>query len=203
MQRLEYYDKLEGDRAEEIPDSLIQIYHTRNGREVIDGRGIEPDEEVDPGEFSRLTATIYAENFVFDYATKFYYANQENPPAKDFYLSEEEYNKFKAYVLEQDFSYSTASEERLKKMKETAEEEGFYEDMQSEYEALLAKVVPSKERDLEKFKSEIKQLLENEIVSRFHYQEGRAVHSFKDDVYLNKAVEIFNNNETYDTILGN
>jgi len=203
VQRLEYYDKLEGDRAEEIPDSLIQIYHTRNGREVIDGRGIEPDEEVDPGEFSRLTATIYAENFVFDYATKFYYANQGNPPAKDFDLSEEEYNKFKAYVLEQDFSYSTASEERLKKMKETAEEEGFYEDMQSEYEALLAKVVPSKDRDLEKFKSEIKQLLENEIVSRFHYQEGRAIHSFKDDVYLNKAVEIFNNNETYDTILGN
>lgn len=203
VQRLEYYDKLEGDRAEEIPDSLIQIYHTRNGREVIDGRGIEPDEEVDPGEFSRLTATIYAENFVFDYATKFYYANQGNPPAKDFDLSEEEYNKFKAYVLEQDFSYSTASEEQLKKMKETAEEEGFYEDMQSEYEALLAKVVPSKDRDLEKFKSEIKQLLENEIVSRFHYQEGRAIHSFKDDVYLNKAVEIFNNNETYDTILGN
>lgn len=203
VQRLEYYDKLEGDRAEEIPDSLIQIYHTRNGREVIDGRGIEPDEEVDPGEFSRLTATIYAENFVFDYATKFYYANQGNPPAKDFDLSEEEYNKFKAYVLEQDFSYSTASEERLKKMKETAEEEGFYEDMQSEYEALLAKVVPSKDRDLEKFKSEIKQLLENEIVSRFHYQKGRAIHSFKDDVYLNKAVEIFNNNETYDTILGN
>lgn len=203
VQRLEYYDKLEGNRPEEIPDSLIQIYHTRNGREVIDGRGIEPDAEVDPGEFSRLTATIYSENFVFDYATKFYYENQDNPPAQDFDLSEEDYKKFKAYVLEQDFSYSTASEERLKKMKETAEEEGFYEDMQSEYEALLAKVVPSKERDLEKFKSEIKQLLENEIVSRFHYQEGRAVHSFKDDVYLNKAVEIFDNTDSYNTILGN
>ena len=39
-------------------------------------------------------------------------------PAESFNLPEAEYEKFKAYVLEQDFTYSTASEERLKKMKE-------------------------------------------------------------------------------------
>ncbi len=202
VQRLEYYDKADGDRPEEVPDSLLQIFHTRNGREVIDGRGIEPDAEVDPGTFSRLTSTLYAENFIFDYATAYFYAHQDAPPAADFSMSEEEYAKFKAYVLAQDFDYSTASEERLKKMKETAEDEGFYEDLSAEYEALLKKVVPSKERDLEKFESEIKQLLENEIVSRFHYQEGRAVHSFKEDVFMLKAIEIFETDKQYDTILG-
>lgn len=203
VQRLEYYDKPEDERPEEVPDSLLQVFHTRNGREVIDGRGIEPDATVDPGEFSRLTSTIYAENFIFDYATLYFYAHKDNPPEPDFDLSDEEYAKFKAYVLSKDFSYSTASEERLKKMKETAEEEGFYKDLEEEYEALLKKVVPSKERDLEKFQDEIKRLLENEIVSRFHYQKGRAVHAFKDDVYVSKALEIFENGKEYDTILGN
>lgn len=203
VQRLEYYDKDDADRPEEIPDSLLQVFHTRNGREVIDGRGIEPDAEVDPGKFSRLTSTIYAENFIFDYATQYFYAHKDEVPAKDFDLPESEYTKFKEFVLSKEFTYSTASEEQLKKMKETAEKEGFYEDVQAEYDALLAKVVPSKERDLEKFEDEIKQLLENEIVSRYHYQEGRVIHAFKDDVYMQKALEIFEKNNEYNTILGN
>ena len=203
VQRLEYYDRAEGNRPEEIPDSLIQIFHTKNGREVIDGRGIEPDAEVDPGEFSRLTAVVFAKNFIFDFATDYYYRHLDDAPAADFDLPASEYEAFKKYVLEQDFTYSTASEERLKKMKETAEEEGFYEDMKDEYDALMAKVVPSKERDLEKFKGEIIQLLENEIVSRYYYQNGRAIQAFKDDVFMQRAMEIFKSSNEYDTILGN
>lgn len=203
VQRLEYYDRVDGDRPEEVPDSLIQIFHTTNGREVIDGRGVEPDAAVEPGEFSRLTAVLFGQNFVFDFATEYYYRNLGNTPKEDFDLPESEYEAFKQYVLEQEFTYSTASEERLKKMKETAEAEGFYEDMKDEYEALLNKVVPSKERDLEKFKDEIIQLLENEIVSRYHYQNGRAVHAFKDDVFMQRAMEIFKSSDEYNTILGN
>ncbi|XOV65956.1 MAG: S41 family peptidase [Fluviicola sp.] len=203
VQRLEYYDRAEGDRPEEVPDSLLQVFYTKNGREVIDGRGIEPDAEVDPGEFSRLTAVLYGQNFIFDFATQYYYRNKDNVPSKDFDLPESEYEAFKKYVLEQEFTYSTASEEELKKMKETAEEEGFYKDMKDEYEALLQKVVPSKERDLEKFKDEITQLIENEIVSRYHYQTGRSVHAFKDDVFMQRAMEIFKSSDEYNTILGN
>ena len=91
----------------------------------------------------------------------------------------------------------------LKKMKKTAEEEGFYNDMKTEYDLLLEKVVPSKERDLEKFKPEIIRLVENEIVSRYHFQKGRAQHAFKDDEYIRAGIEIFNKQDEYYTILGN
>lgn len=203
VQRLEYYDKKEGEGAEEIADSLITIFKTQNGRDVIDGRGIEPDIEVDKKEFSRLTSTLYSNNFVFDFATDYYYSHESIAPASDFSLTDAEYEAFKSYVLKQDFSYSTASEEMLKKMKETAEEEGFYEDASSEYQALLEKVVPSKERDLDKFKSEIAELLENEIVSRYFYQRGRAEQAFKTDAYILETMKIFQNLSTYNTILGN
>ncbi|GAB5417435.1 MAG: S41 family peptidase [Crocinitomicaceae bacterium] len=202
VQRLEYYDRAEGDRPEEVPDSLLQIFYTENGREVIDGRGVEPDAAVEQEEFSRFTAVLFGQNFIFDFATQYYSDHLDNPPAPDFDLSDADYEAFKEYVLAQEFTYSTASEERLKRMKETAEEEGFYEDMKDEYEALLEKVVPSKERDLDKFAHQIKQLLENEIVSRFHYQNGRAVHAFKDDVYMQRALEILKSDSEYNTILG-
>lgn len=203
VQRLEYYDKLDGDNAEEIPDSLIQIFKTPNGREVIDGRGVEPDVEIDVKAFSRLTATLFRENLVFDYTTQYFFKHREDEMAVNFTLSDADYEAFKQFVLEHDFTYSTASEEMLKKMKKTAEDEGFYDDMQGEYESLMEKVVPSKERDLEKFKAEIISLIENEIVSRYHFQEGRAQHAFKDDEYIKAALEVFNKEGAYDTILGN
>lgn len=203
VQRLEYYDKKEGEGAEEIADSLITIFKTKNGRDVIDGRGIEPDIEVEKKEFSRLTSTLFNNSFVFDFATDYYYSHESIAPAGDFSLSEADYEAFKSYVLKQDFTYTTASEEMLKKMKETAEEEGFYEDASAEYQALLEKVVPSKERDLDKFKSEIAELLENEIVSRYFYQRGRAEQSFKTDAYILETMKIFQNLSTYNTILGN
>ncbi len=203
VQRLEYYDREDGKRPEAIPDSLITIFKTKNGREVIDGRGIEPDIDVDKKEFSRLTATVFSNNFLFDYATEYYYKHPSIASAGEFKLTDAEYKAFKEYVLTQDFTYSTASEEILKEMKEAAEEEGFYEDASAEYEALLEKVVPSKERDLEKFKSEIVELLENEIVSRYHYQTGRTEHAFNYDDDMKEVFRLFENLEEYNTILGN
>lgn len=203
VQRLEYYDKEGNAKPKEIADSLLTKFKTKNGREVIDGRGIEPDVAIDLNDLSRLTATIYGNNFLFDYATEYYYAHPTISSARDFLLTDAEYDKFKQYVLAQDFTYSTASEEMLKRMKETAEEEGFYGDATAEYEALMAKVTPSKERDLEKFKSEIKELLENEIVSRYYFQRGRAEHAFREDKFVGESIDILQNKTRYNTILGN
>jgi len=202
VQRLEYYDKDEGSKPFEIADSLVKKFKTQNGRDVIDGRGIEPDVAVDLKEYSRLTATIFRENLVFNYATEFYNKNQTISPADKFELNDEMYAEFKDYVLKHEFTYSTASEEMLKKMKETAEDEGFFIESEAEYNALLEKVVPSKERDLEKFKPEIKRMLENEIISRYYFQRGRAVHAFKDDLNISKSIEILNDLKSYNTILG-
>ena len=203
VQRLEYYDKEEGTKPKEIADSLLKVFKTKNGRDVIDGRGIEPDVEVTEKEFSRLTTMIYANNLIFTYATTYQIDHPSIAEAGKFALSDQDYETFKAYVLKEDFTYSTASEEMLKKMKETAVEEGFYDESKAEYEALMAKVVPSKERDLEKFKEEIKTLLENEIVSRYYFQKGRAKDAFRNDHTLEKALEILKNKTQFNTILGN
>jgi carboxyl-terminal processing protease len=202
VQRLEYYEKEEGERPKEIPDSLLKVFKTANGRDVIDGRGIEPDVKVELENLSRLTATIYANNLIFNFATRYHNSHPTIAEAGKFALTDAEYDEFKKYVLAEEFTYSTASEEMLKKMKETAEKEGFYEDSKAEYDALMARVVPSKERDLEKFRSEIKYLLENEIISRYYYQKGRAIDAFRNDLYVEKALEILKNRSTYNTILG-
>lgn len=201
VQKLEYYEKPEDQRPKEIPDSLIRVFKTKNGRDVIDGRGIEPDIKVEEKEFSRLSAMLIGNNIVFHYATNYYFANKTIEPAKSFSLSDADYEVFKAMALKDTFNYSTASEEVLKKVKKTAEEEGYYGDMQAEYDALLAKVTPSKARDLDKFKPEIKEMIENEIVSRYYFQKGRAENAFKYDDFVSKSIEILKNTSEYNKIL--
>jgi carboxyl-terminal processing protease len=200
VQKLDYYAKNEG-KVGEVPDSLITIFKTKNGRDVIDGRGIEPDVKVEGEDLGRLTATMMIKNVIFDYATLYHSKHPTIAEPKIFKLTSNEYAAFKKYVLEKDFQYSTASEEMLKKVLETAKEEGYDESMSAEYEALMKKVKASKEKDLELFKDQIIDLLENEIISRYYYQNGRILHSFKDDSSLKKAIEILNDEAQYKKIL--
>jgi carboxyl-terminal processing protease len=202
VQRLEYYDKEAGEKPKVIADSLLKKFKTQNGRDVIDGRGIEPDLVIEKELYSRLLAQLVNSNILFDYATIYYHSHPSISAAESFQLTTEEYEAFKKYVLIQNFTYNTASEEELEKMKKTAEEEGYFEDIKADYEALLSKVTPSKERDLEKFKAEINDFLSNEIVSRYYYQKGRAQQAFQSDLDVKKAIELLKNMQQYDTILG-
>lgn len=201
VQRLEYYDRNEGAKPEDVPDSLLHIFKTKNGRDVIDGRGIEPDVPVSAPDLSRLSITMYANNILFNYATAYAKDHPTIVSADQFTLTDEAYELFKAYAIKDTFTYSTASEEILKRMKETIEKEKLTDESKAEYEALMVKITPSKERDLNKYQDEIRALLENEIVSRYYYQKGRVMSSFNHDVILNKGIEILNNTQQYNTIL--
>lgn len=201
VQRLEYYDKESNAKAKEIPDSLLKTFQTKNGRNVIDGRGIEPDVKIETPDYSRLTAVLMTSNCIFNYATEYALTHPSILKAEEFHLSESEYLDFQKYALAQEFNYTTASEEALKKMKETAEKEGYFQEIKSDYEDMISKVTPSKERDLQKFKSEIAELLENEIISRYYFQKGRTVASLKNDIVVQRAIEVLTNSTELNTIL--
>jgi carboxyl-terminal processing protease len=201
VQRLEYYDKETGEKPKEIADSLVKSFQTKNGRKVIDGRGIEPDVKVELEDLSRLSAMLLTKNLIFNYATEFNSKNNTISKPEEFKLSDSQYEEFKAFALKDEFNYTTASEEALKKMKETAEKEGYFNEVKSEYEAMMTKVTPSKSRDLDKFKEEISQMLENEIVSRYYFQKGRTINSFRYDNVLLKAKDVLGNSKEYNTIL--
>ncbi|MGB0932728.1 MAG: S41 family peptidase [Lishizhenia sp.] len=200
VQKLDYAHRIDG-KVDEIPDSLLTKFQTKNGRTVIDGRGVEPDVTVEDEELSRLTLKLLTENIIFDFATQFAAENDTLPSPENFELTDETYAVFKSFVLKKDFEYSTASEEMLKRLKTIMEQEVYYSDAKKEYDALLEKVVPSKARDLDKFSNQIKELLQNEIVSRYYYQKGRAINSFKNDKMLKEAISILKNEKQYNSIL--
>ena len=203
VQRLEYYDKESGAKPKEISDSLLRKFKTQNGRDVIDGRGIDPDLAIEKEDLSQFSALLFNKNILFNYATQYRAINKEIAAADKFQLSDDEYALFKTYVLNAKLNYSTAAQNALKKLKLEAEKEGTFDELKAEYENILLKISPDPTKDLDKYRIEIAEMLENEIVSRYYFQKGRTINSFEHDPAVIKAIQTAMDNNSYNAILKN
>jgi len=201
IQALDYTHRNEDGSVGHIPDSLISAFKTQNGRTVYDGGGISPDIKIESEEVSQMTISLISQNVIFDYATKFAYQNPTIPKVEDFTITNEIYNDFVSFALEQDFDYKTESEKELKELIKIAKREKYYQRAEKEIEALQSKLKNDKARDLNAFKPEIIQFLRDEIVGRYYYQEGQIKTNLKDDNQLDKAIELLKNPEKYQAIL--
>jgi carboxyl-terminal processing protease len=193
IQALDYTHRNDDGSVDKVSDSLMTVYKTKGGRSVYDGSGIYPDVFVQPFKYHQITQILVNKYYIFDYATEFTRTHPTISPAKDFSLSDAEYQNFVTYLNNKDYNYQTAAEKTLANLKLDAEAEKKFELIKGDYESLKAKVSTSKKADLSLYKSEIKKVLEGEIVQRFYFQNGRTVQAFQYDIELKKAAEIINN----------
>ncbi len=107
VQRLEYYDDANGGKPTEIADSLLQKFTTKNGRQVIDGRGIEPDIKIEDSVYSDYTRTLINKHHIFHYATTFRNTHPSITSAETFELSTIEIEEFRSYLKNKGFVYTS------------------------------------------------------------------------------------------------
>lgn len=201
IQRLDYGHKDEFGRAIEVPDSLIKEFKTTKGRIVKDGAGITPDIFMEPKEYSDLLITLVSENLIFKYATEYFYAHPTISSAKEFSLTDAEYQAFVDYVSAKNIEYRTSSTEMMKELEGVIKEDAFWEEVGPEFDALKQKLERSVSADLIKFKAEIKRYLETEIVGRYYFGQGRIEAELPHDQEVQKALEVLNNKALYTSVL--
>jgi carboxyl-terminal processing protease len=184
-----------------IPDSLISEFKTRNGRIVKDGGGIAPDIEILPESLSQITAELFVRNYIFDYATIYFWSHPGIKTPDGFSFTDQDYADFKTFLLNRNFSYRTITEESLNELITNAKKEKYYDIHKDIFTALEKDIAHSLDQDLTVFRSEITDLLEEEITGRYFYESGSIEWSIKKDKQILKAVEILNNKEEYNSIL--
>lgn len=201
IQKLDYSEKDEFGRAKPVPDSLKGEFSTKNGRKVFDGDGIEPDIFIEEEKTAPILSTLMRKNLIFDYATLYRLENESIAPPESFKLSDEEYAAFKEFLSDKDYDYTTKTEEMLEKLEKATKKEQYYEKLQEAYAALKSEIKHNKEQDLETFEEQIIPVLENEIASRYYYQQGRILTSMNGDKNIEKAIAVFTENQLYKGIL--
>ncbi|MCR5036836.1 MAG: S41 family peptidase [Bacteroidales bacterium] len=182
-------------------DTLGKAFHTANGRVVYEGHGIQPDVKIEPTMASTITMNLYAKNLFFKYANKYYRKHKSIKSAKDFQISDAEYEDFMQFVKDEGFTFTSQSEKEIKELERVAKLEGYLEDIQPMLDEAKAKIEVEKTKDLLDNRSEIEEMLEAEIVSRYYYQKGRIIATLDDDPELAKAFEVILDQEEYNNIL--
>ena len=200
IQKLDYAHRDSTGKAIEFQEDTTAEFKTRNGRPVFDGRGILPDIQVEDPELAKVVGGLYSSDLIFDFATKYRMENAEIGPAEDFKITDAIYNDFIAYVNGRHFDYDTETMEALEELEEKAKQERYYEHARVAIDALRKEVTPDRSEDLVRFRADIEEVLRSELVSRYHYQTGRAKTAMDTDPYIRKAVEVLNGN-TYPEIL--
>jgi carboxyl-terminal processing protease len=201
IQALDFSHPNEDGSVGIIPDSLISEFKTRNGRVVKDGGGITPDVEVVPSQLSQVTTELFLRNYIFDFATRYYWSHTGLKSIEDFSFTDKDYSDFKDYLVSRKFSYKTITEESLNELIANAKKEKYYDLHKDLFSELQRDLNHTIDMDLTTFKDEITDLLEDEILSRYFYEEGSIAWSVKNDEQVLKAVDILNKREDYNSIL--
>jgi carboxyl-terminal processing protease len=184
-----------------IPDSLISEFKTKAGRIVKDGGGISPDIDILPEPLSQIATELYLRNYIFDYATNYYWAHPDIKKPEQFSLTDKDYNDFKTLLLNRNFSYKTVTEESLNELISNAKKEKYYDLHKDLFIELEKDISHSLDQDLTTFRSEITDLIEDEIIRRYFYEDGAIAWTIKKDEQVLKALQILNNKEEYISIL--
>ena len=201
VQAIDYAHRNEDGSVARIPDSLTTVFHTAAGRKVRDGGGVSPDIEVKQERLPNILFYLVRDNLIFDYATDYCLKHPAIASAKEFELTDADYEEFKNKVKGADFKYDQQSEKILNTLKEAAEFEGYMKDASDEFKALENKLKHNLDRDLDYFSKDIKKMIAEEIIKRYYYQEGAIIQQLKDDKDLDEAVKVLTNPERYQQIL--
>lgn len=200
VQRINY--RHGNGRDENVPDSLITEFRTRNGRKVYDGNGLMPDLKLEPEYISTFAVMLYNMGYIEDFLDEYV---RRNPSLKvdnrTFSISDKDYEDFMTFMADKDVPYESQTRLALDMLKRTAKQERYDEAFAEELEQISEKLKDQKMDNLRNYRTEITELLNSDIVLRHNYYEGVVEHSLVGDSVVMQAVELLGDRARYDKIL--
>ncbi|GAB3978931.1 S41 family peptidase [Spirosoma terrae] len=201
IQAIDYSHRNADGSVGKIPDSLKTAFKTKAGRVVYDGGGVLPDVVIEAPNPTPIALSLTNKGLIFDYAVKYRHDHPTIKPAREFHLTDAEYQDFAKWAGDKEYDYTTQVEKDLGTLEASAKKEKYFDQIQDQLKALKTKVSHSKEADMMTFKTEIKTLLEQEIAGHYYLQKGIKEASFATDPELKAALDLFKDMNRYTSIL--
>ena len=188
VQAIDYANRNEDGSVGHIPDSLTQEFKTASGRIVRDGGGITPDVDIDVPQYSRLVYSLVLggvlDRYVIDYARR----HPSIPAVDEFHFSDEDFEDFISFAKTQEFDYRSSAKTYFDIMKTELEKDGLADAMTEELKALEKAIEMDKERFIRLKKNEIIPFIEEELATRYWFQEAGVQVRLRYDDQLKKAL---------------
>ena len=188
VQAIDYSNRNEDGSVGHIPDSLTREFKTASGRIVRDGGGITPDIDIPVPRYSRLVYSLVLGGVIDQYMIEYARKHDSIAEVDDFHFTDEEFEDFIEYAKTQDFDYRSSAKTLYDQMKKELEKDGLAEAMTAELDALEKALEMDKERFIRLKKDEIIPFIEEEIVTRYWFQEAGIKVRLRYDTQLKEAL---------------
>ena len=190
VQAIDYSHRNEDGSVGHIPDSLTKEFKTASGRIVRDGGGITPDVTIKPKEYSRLVYALVLGGVIDQYAIDYSRRHSSIPAVEEFHFGDSDFEDFIKFAKTQDFDYRSSAKTLYDQMKKELEKDGLAESMSEELKAMEKALDMEKEKFLRLKKKEIIPFIEEELATRYWYQEAGVKVRLRYDDQLEKALGV-------------
>ena len=196
VQRLDYSHRDGEGEVHAMADSALKTFATRNGREVLEGRGVLPDVEVAAPELSYVLDGLMEEHILFDFAVEKRDALVAPDNASEFGLTEEVWREFVEHVSSLDkVPYASGTFKAFAALEETARKERLAQDNVKALDLLKEGLLADVPADLSRYEASIRKALEQELVVHLYNATGRYQHGLMVDPVSLRAVALLESNE--------
>ena len=189
VQAIDYANRNEDGSVGHIPDSLTKEFRTVSGRIVRDGGGITPDVDIPFKEYNRLVYSLVLGGVIDQYVIDYCRRHESIPAVDDFYYDDEDFEDFVAFAKTQEFDYRSSAKTYFDQMKKQLEKDGIADSMSQELNALEKSLEMDKERFIRLKKDEIVPFIEEEIATRYWFQEAGVKVRLRYDQQLKQALQ--------------
>ena len=172
VQAIDYANRNEDGSVGHIPDSLTREFRTAGGRIVRDGGGITPDVDIDVPKYSRLVYSLVLGGVIDQYVINYARRHESIPPVDEFHFTDEDFEDFITFAKTREFDYRSSARTYYDSMKKELEEDGLAEAMADELKAVEKALEMDKERFIRLKKEEIIPFIEEELATRYWFQEA-------------------------------
>ena len=188
VQAIDYSERNEDGSVGHIPDSLTKEFRTASGRIVRDGGGITPDIEIKVPDYSRLVYSLVLGGVLDQYVIDYCRRHDSIPAVEDFHFSDEDFEDFIRFAKTQEFDYRSGAKTLYDSMKRELQKDGLADAMAEELSALEKALEMDKERFIRLKKDEIIPFIEEEIATRYWFQEAGVKVRLRYDEQLKQAL---------------
>lgn len=203
VQAIDYAHRNDDGSVASVPDSLVQEFKTLGGRKVYDGGGVVPDVKLEPQYISTFAYVVYGMGHIDDFLTDYcrrHYDELVVEPQK-YHFDQAAYEEFIEFMKEKDVPWESEAELRWKEFKKAAEKERWSESIDGPLAQIDNLFANTTEDNLRLYQREISDIIEEQMVSRYCFNEGGIHHTIPIDTELAKAVEILQDKPLYTEIV--
>ncbi len=203
IQKIDYWHRDKNGKPTLMKDhDQEKNYKTTNGRTVHNLGGVVPDVVISDKIENSLIKDLINKNYLFDFATSYYYQHQKPDSITDFKLPASIVNDFIKYLHRHKINPKSTDEILLTKAYEKAKKTNQPASVLQQYKTLLDVYSQNDDKVILSYKDFIYNYLAEDLAYRYFYIDGLTDYKLKHDKIVLKAIEILNNPTEYHKILG-